>query len=1293
MRCYKVLLLSTVLCVTAVIMCLDRSAHAAEDTISAGIDTYFEGMEALGNGDLDTAARELKRALRTFQREEFDKGQFMTHLALAQVYIQKAQYREALRELEDAKTITDRTKYIRDETLVLLRMGELELTRSNYEKAESVLRKGLAKARSIEAKSLGASLSTLLAETALYRGELATAARLLKEAAAVHRKTGNELQLVRTLLPAACLARLEDDYDRSAAMLKEILDLTNRPGRELLHHTALLEMGRTAVKQHRFPDAQHLLTQSRDYFVEAGDERLAAYAETFLAEVEALHIKGNYKEASDRLSATAKTLRRFEADAALVDNLKIRGEIEARKGQLRSAAKTLREAIETARKRKLNPRECVLQALITRVETERGRLISARDHAERASTLTAKLKTPGMQADASFAEGLIKQALSRDEESVALFDTAAAGYASLGHETLRAKTIVHRGLSFQELGYLGLAEADLKETKKSPAAGRSFDLKVLVALLKSRLLKADGRLEESLKELSEAAPLAEKLPGGSLRGELLAEQARVEELMRRLLKAASTWKTAEEIFTKRSAPGKVLECRLHRANIALDRDEIRTAETLARKNLRVMLEPGSPDRILKIRLVHASAPAIPERRKLAQRFRNYESYDFDQDTGGKKRSKDVFWEDIHKGGPEREEGPDSDFFDAQLSALRARIALYSRDWRDAEKHIQSALETAEKLKHEQSVHEFTDLQARIHCAQGEHVKALADLKNAGITRGPLFHHVQAAALAAQGEHDRSEKEYHRAVQNALKQELERGLLTVPPRETRQRESLLEDSVDMLLAAAEAGPSEDAARKAWTIAQSLKMRRLYNLYAGIGVHSLPGLPDAVQKDLRSLRHDLRNALNRERAPGLAKRAQETDGRAPGLSSEKIVRQIHRLLDKTESDHQRLVQFLKAVPPRIEDVESRLGDGELYISFLVTEKKVHGLAIGKNFYKAYSSAASPEEVEKKTGSVLRTAGSSRRFRVSKTLHELWGDLFGPVADEIRVAENLVIEPDGCLAGFPFELLVPGEWPRSWKEQQSAPLLMDDTLIMRTTSAFRFVAGRTENKKSSGFQVAVFANPRLPDDKSAGETTFETEYLASRTDKALNGYLSSPMEKESDYGKNLSDALGDSATLYSADEATKANFARAVKEPALNIHVACPILLPEATAGRLGQPFFLFSATDGQTEAAFCSTEELLSMPCSADLIALQGLCPAERLPGRALFLLLESLGLMGMKHVLCPLWNVGSRDGAATERFMTAFYSALKNGTVVAGAKKSAGQNMLDEDQKNPDRSAPATYVLY
>jgi hypothetical protein len=68
-------------------------------------------------------------------------------------------------------------------------------------------------------------------------------------------------------------------------------------------------------------------------------------------------------------------------------------------------------------------------------------------------------------------------------------------------------------------------------------------------------------------------------------------------------------------------------------------------------------------------------------------------------------------------------------------------------------------------------------------------------------------------------------------------------------------------------------------------------------------------------------------------------------------------------------------------------------------------------------------------------------------------------------------------------------------------------------------------------------------------------------------------------------------------------------------------------------------------------------------------------------------------MGIKHAIFPLWKTHSRDDSDTEKFLAAFYKAIKAGKDIVSAQKAANLQLSPEGQKKPDRSAPARLVLF
>jgi hypothetical protein len=331
-----------------------------------------------------------------------------------------------------------------------------------------------------------------------------------------------------------------------------------------------------------------------------------------------------------------------------------------------------------------------------------------------------------------------------------------------------------------------------------------------------------------------------------------------------------------------------------------------------------------------------------------------------------------------------------------------------------------------------------------------------------------------------------------------------------------------------------------------------------------------------------------------------------------------------------------------------------------------------------------------MRKQAAVVVKGIDSPYYYKISRSANTLWKGLFGAFEERLDKADKLTIEVDGFLTLFPFEALVPGEWPGSYQDQQRAPLLLDSAAIVRTSSAFRFTAARSAAEKGKADSLAVFADPVMP--ASKGESGKEGgDGMLGRWADDLSRAKSSAESAGSD-ASAIAGIFGRRGKLLTGDRATAPAFLGDETKDVSCIHSACPLLVPEAPAGRLNQPVFVFSPVSKDPGSAFCGVDRMSATRLGPRFIALPDATWSADSDHRSVFLLLETFGMMGLRSVLLPLWAADRQGQGESAEFMTVFYSSLRDNSDATAALKKA-REVIKVDGSRKNRCNPARWALF
>ncbi|MFC1836900.1 CHAT domain-containing protein, partial [Thermodesulfobacteriota bacterium] len=494
-------------------------------------------------------------------------------------------------------------------------------------------------------------------------------------------------------------------------------------------------------------------------------------------------------------------------------------------------------------------------------------------------------------------------------------------------------------------------------------------------------------------------------------------------------------------------------------------------------------------------------------------------------------------------------------------------------------------------------------------------------------------------------------------------------------------------IDLLRSTPEnpAGTAKAEARRqqAWKVAQKLKMRRILYSMAAVAAHRFPGIPSQELDALRRLQYDAINLFRRLDNSSL-QRAGVIHGTGATEKDAKLAREnIESSLATLAVRHPRYAALMRGNAPSLKSVRELLAENEFYLTLLVTRRAVHKFLIGKGVFDADSASEDNAEIRNAAESVLkgRTAGN---YRIDKNANQLWKQLFSSFAKTLGNAGLLIVEPDGFLTMFPFEVLVPGEFPQSRKEQLGLPMLVDLTQLERSTSAFRFTAKRRKAGAVPTDSMAVLAHPDLPKVTGASKGREGSDALLSIWKAPLAKFSSSYAFKDPALSARLAVIFGDRGTFIRGDGASVFAFTEKALGKYPLVHVACPALLPDVPAGTLGQPFMVFSGGKHDPTSGFCAIPDILSEPRPTELLTLTWPAHPDSSQGRGLVLLLEALALSGTKSVLLPLWH--DRSGKDDESMLLdKLYSQLKEGKPLPTAMKEALSYLKTHSKtKNPLR---------
>lgn len=111
----------------------------------------------------------------------------------------------------------------------------------------------------------------------------------------------------------------------------------------------------------------------------------------------------------------------------------------------------------------------------------------------------------------------------------------------------------------------------------------------------------------------------------------------------------------------------------------------------------------------------------------------------------------------------------------------------------------------------------------------------------------------------------------------------------------------------------------------------------------------------------------------------------------------------------------------------ELQSILGDGELYVKTLVVGDAVYGLAADRSSARIWAAAIDRDTLSARVDTIRDSITVRENGRIvtypfdAASAHSLYKDLFGPAAAMVASARHVIYEPDGAMLRLPVNLLV--------------------------------------------------------------------------------------------------------------------------------------------------------------------------------------------------------------------------------------------------------------------------------
>lgn len=481
----------------------------------------------------------------------------------------------------------------------------------------------------------------------------------------------------------------------------------------------------------------------------------------------------------------------------------------------------------------------------------------------------------------------------------------------------------------------------------------------------------------------------------------------------------------------------------------------------------------------------------------------------------------------------------------------------------------------------------------------------------------------------------------------------------------------------------------------------------------GDSAVTGLVRALEDTRRELRATEAQAANLQAANGFEGQARtDIETRLKTLQE-----QSDALENQLLAANPRYAQLVSS-QATLADLQKALGKDEVYVKILLLDSRGYGLLVSP-------TAATPYAIELNRGTA---AVAVRRLRASfeaedtlppfdvAAAHQLFQQLFGPVAAQVMAAKHLVYEPDGGLISLPVGALVTAD-PSALLAKTAAGAdpdyrqvawlgaKVDSALVLSAASFMQSRAFAPSKARQSFLGFADPATPRKSDNRAYASVVRRSVSLRSERDlsniceNTRLALLQMPALPDTEdevrqVGASIAGARGEQIVVGAAftDDTVKA---RKDLSDYKVLYFATHGLLPQPSAC-LPEPALMTSLGAGDSDGLL-DASEILDLKLDADLVVLSacdtggagGDAATSGLQGggEALGGLTRAVIYAGGRSLIVSHWSV---DSVATVRLMTGMFSASFGNQAGALAK---AQVALQQSQQwsHPYFWAPFTIV--
>ena len=339
-------------CLVVLTLSLARSALPLEVTSSE--ESFEQGLQAFHRGAFEQAISHWTDAIRSFEREGRTGEQLTAFRHLSEAYSLLGQYRQAVKTLEAAVELAQKSRDTARIPFLLADLGNAHIAIGPPETAEAYLRRSLDIARKGGDSVLTATILNNLGNLFATQKKYPEAISAYKESVVLAKRAGHRILAVRAMANAAAALRRGGEARESKAQLEMAVNELHgvTPSQETAF--ALINIGLTFRDLPPSPgdasgstvvQAAGALNEARSTAERLGDRRTASYAVGYLGSL--YEAEGRYAEALQLTREAIFAAQQVNAAESLYRWQWQAGRLLKRLGKIDDAILTYRRAVQT----------------------------------------------------------------------------------------------------------------------------------------------------------------------------------------------------------------------------------------------------------------------------------------------------------------------------------------------------------------------------------------------------------------------------------------------------------------------------------------------------------------------------------------------------------------------------------------------------------------------------------------------------------------------------------------------------------------------------------------------------------------------------------------------------------------------------------------------------------------------------------------------------------------------------------------------------------------------------------